>query len=77
MLSKRKGEGVAVAGNLIPAHYDRFLEELKDRIRSSQVRAALSVNRELIVLYWSIGHDILIRQKSSWRNWKRKGSEPD
>jgi predicted nuclease of restriction endonuclease-like (RecB) superfamily len=50
-------------GTLIPAHYDRFLTELKDRIRAAQVRAALSVNRELIVLYWSIGHDILIRQK--------------
>ena len=30
---------------------------------SAQVRAALSVNRELVVLYWSIGRDILNRQE--------------
>jgi len=46
----------------LPAVYDSFLQELKDRIRSAQVRAALSVNRELVVLYWSIGRDILNRQ---------------
>src|SRR6195256_7064281 len=48
----------------LPAVYDSFLQELKDRIRSAQVRAALSVNRELVVLYWSIGRDILSRQKN-------------
>jgi predicted nuclease of restriction endonuclease-like (RecB) superfamily len=47
----------------LPAVYDSFLQELKDRIRSAQVRAALSVNRELVVLYWSIGRDILNRQE--------------
>ena len=47
----------------LPAVYDSFLQELKDRIRSAQVRAALSVNRELVVLYWTIGRDILHRQK--------------
>ena len=47
----------------LPAVYDSFLQELKDRIRSAQVRAALSVNRELVALYWSIGRDILDRQK--------------
>jgi predicted nuclease of restriction endonuclease-like (RecB) superfamily len=47
-----------------PAVYDTFLQELKDRIRSAQVRAALSVNRELVVLYWSIGRDILSRQEN-------------
>ena len=48
----------------MPRVYDSFLQELKDRIRSAQIRAALSVNRELVVLYWSIGRDILIRQKN-------------
>jgi predicted nuclease of restriction endonuclease-like (RecB) superfamily len=47
----------------LPAVYDSLLQELKDRIRSAQVRAALSVNRELVVLYWTIGRDILNRQK--------------
>ena len=46
----------------LPDRYDAFLQELKERIRSAQVRAALSVNRELVLLYWGIGRDILIRQ---------------
>ena len=53
--------------NLIPPHYEHFLQELKDRIRAAQVRAALSVNRELVLLYWSIGRDILVQQdKEGW-----------
>ena len=46
-----------------PEGYESFLKDLKDRIRSAQVRAALAVNRELVLLYWSIGRDILTRQK--------------
>jgi hypothetical protein len=38
----------------LPDRYDAFLQELKERIRSAQVRASLSVNRELLLLYWSI-----------------------
>ena len=48
----------------VPPQYESFLQELRERIRSAQVRAALSVNRELILLYWSIGRDILSRQNS-------------
>ena len=46
-----------------PEGYEPFLKDLKERIRTAQVRAALAVNRELVLLYWSIGRDILIRQK--------------
>jgi len=42
--------------------YENFLHNLKNRIRTAQVRAALSVNRELVLLYWQIGRDILSRQ---------------
>ena len=42
--------------------YRTFLAELKDRVRQAQLRAALSVNQEMILLYWSIGQDILARQ---------------
>jgi hypothetical protein len=44
-----------------PKSYPVFLAELKQRIRSARLRAALSVNRELVLLYWSIGRDILAR----------------
>jgi len=51
----------------LPDRYDAFLQELKERIRSAQVRAALSVNRELVLLYWGIGRDILSRlQSEGW-----------
>jgi len=46
-----------------PHDYPAFLAELKQRIRSARLQAALSVNRELILLYWSIGRDILLRQQ--------------
>jgi predicted nuclease of restriction endonuclease-like (RecB) superfamily len=43
--------------------YDDLLRALKNRIREAQVRAAQSVNRELILLYWRIGRDLLARQQ--------------
>ncbi len=51
----------------LPSGYVEFLEDLKSRIRTAQVKAALAVNRELIQLYWSIGADIVERQRAeSW-----------
>ena len=47
----------------IPENYNSFLADLKNRIRSAQVKAALAVNRELVLLYWQIGKDILQRQE--------------
>lgn len=50
-----------------PQGYADWLGELKLRIHHAQQRAALSVNRELVLLYWQIGHDILQRQeKQGW-----------
>jgi len=46
----------------IPADYGPFLEDLKERIRSAQLKAAVAVNRELVLLYWSIGRRILAAQ---------------
>mgnify|MGYP001054299166 CR=1 FL=1 len=43
--------------------YPELLESLKARIRQTQVGAALSVNRELALLYWHIGREILQRQE--------------
>jgi hypothetical protein len=44
--------------------YDELLGQLKERIRSAQLRAAVAVNRELISLYWHIGRSIADRQKT-------------
>lgn len=43
--------------------YENLLNDLKQRIRTAQVRAALAVNQELIMLYWQIGQEILLRQQ--------------
>jgi len=46
----------------LPGSYPALLRELKQRIQQSQARASISVNRELVLLYWHIGQDILVRQ---------------
>ena len=46
-----------------PDGYSSLLAELKTRIREARFRCSLAVNRELILLYWQIGSEILARQK--------------
>ena len=46
-----------------PPDYDDFLRDLKERIRRTQIKAALAVNRELVLLYWQMGREILARQQ--------------
>lgn len=53
-----------------PEGYSDWLAELKKRIHSAQQRATLAVNRELVLLYWQIGHDILMRQAA--QGWGAK-----
>ena len=51
----------------LPGDYGAWLAELKTRIHASQQRATLAVNRELVLLYWQIGQDILVRQdREGW-----------
>ena len=49
----------------LPDGYATLLGDLKQQIRSAQIRAALSVNRELLHLYWQIGRLLVERQKNS------------
>jgi predicted nuclease of restriction endonuclease-like (RecB) superfamily len=49
--------------DLITEDYAAFLEDIKNRVANAQIKAALSVNRELVLLYWQIGREILNRQK--------------
>ncbi|RCJ41516.1 hypothetical protein A6769_00980 [Nostoc punctiforme NIES-2108] len=50
--------------------YEDFLTELKTQISSAQLRAAVAVNKELLLLYWQIGRDILNRQQQ--QGWGAK-----
>ena len=52
---------------LAPDSYAQFLADLKRRIQAAQLRASVTVNRELALLYWQIGRDILEpQQRESW-----------
>ncbi|MGB4674133.1 MAG: PDDEXK nuclease domain-containing protein, partial [Azovibrio sp.] len=53
-----------------PEGYMDWLADLKTRIHTAQQRAALAVNRELVLLYWQIGQDILARQAA--QGWGAK-----
>lgn len=54
----------------LPDDYASLLSELKTQVRTAQIRAALSVNRELVLLYWHIGQTILERQEQ--QGWGTK-----
>ena len=43
--------------------YASLLQSLKTQITQARIRAHLSVNKEMISLYWNIGNQILERQK--------------
>ncbi len=74
MATKRSGGKktalVKTSSTSVLAGYDELLRDLKARIEQAQVRAALAVNRELVLLYWSIGRDILVRQQQ--QGWGAK-----
>jgi hypothetical protein len=50
-----------------PTGYAELLRELKQKIRSAQLRASVAVNQELVLLYWRIGREIPVRQERESR----------
>lgn len=63
LTSKKKQETLYT----IPKGYKPFLKDLKTKIRSSQIKAAVRVNSTLIELYWQIGKDISnMQKKEGW-----------
>jgi predicted nuclease of restriction endonuclease-like (RecB) superfamily len=53
--------------NIISQEYTQLLTDLKARVASSRVKAALSVNKQLIVLYHHIGMQILqAQERQGW-----------
>lgn len=45
--------------------YKNWIIELKSKIRQSQIKAALAVNSQLILMYWELGQQITEKQKNS------------
>lgn len=53
-----------VTTDIHSADYRQWIVELKERIRRSQIKAAVKVNSELLHLYWQMGSDIVAKQKN-------------
>jgi predicted nuclease of restriction endonuclease-like (RecB) superfamily len=45
--------------------YRNWISELKQQIRRSQIKAAMSVNNQLILLYWDMGRQIVEKQETA------------
>jgi hypothetical protein len=52
-----------IPADSLPQGYAELLGWIKERIRSAQLRASLAINREMVLLYWQIGREILTRQE--------------
>ncbi len=50
---------------IMTSDYKHWLGELKQRIRQSQIKAAVKVNTELLQLYWQLGGEIVERQQNA------------
>lgn len=44
--------------------YKKLLLELKEKVRSSQLKAAIKVNYELLDLYWTLG-EYIVKNKNN------------
>ena len=51
-------------------YYLALLNDLKQQVRAAQVKAVLSVNREMVLLYWSMGS--AIGQQQQQEGWGSK-----
>jgi predicted nuclease of restriction endonuclease-like (RecB) superfamily len=45
--------------------YKEFIREIKIRIQSAQLKAAVSVNQTMLQLYWDLAERIIVRQQAS------------
>ena len=52
---------------VLPKDYAELLAEVKRRVREAQYQALRAVNKEMMALYWDIGH--LIAERQTGRTW--------
>jgi predicted nuclease of restriction endonuclease-like (RecB) superfamily len=50
--------------------YKNWINELKLKVRSAQIKAAIAVNKELILFYWDLGN--MLSEKIKTSNWGDK-----
>ena len=59
----KKVQRPAAQKGILPVGYHQFLLNIKKQIKLAQVKAALAVNKEMVLLYWDIGRKIYEKQK--------------
>ena len=60
---KSKSRSLAIVQQPAAQLYRRFVEGIKERIRTAQLKAALAANAQLVLHYWEIGREILASQR--------------
>jgi predicted nuclease of restriction endonuclease-like (RecB) superfamily len=45
--------------------YRNWLKELKNKIKTSQIKASISVNTEMILMYWDLGRQIVGKKENT------------
>ena len=61
---------LAKSESLLTKEYIIFFKEIKAKVLSSQLKAAVAVNSELIKLYWEIGNSVYQKQRN--KKWGSK-----
>ena len=59
---KSKSRSLAIVHQPGAQFYRQFVEGIKERIRTAQLKAALAANAELVLHHWEIGREILASQ---------------
>jgi len=53
--------------SILDQEYTHWVKDLSLRYRRAQIRAAVKVNREMLLFYWQLGHDIVsLQAESKW-----------
>lgn len=51
----------------VDAEYNQWILNLSERFKQSQIKAAFSVNSEMLQFYWSLGEDLVkLKAESKW-----------
>ena len=50
-------------GFVVTEEYKRWINDVKMRIKQSQIKASVKINYELLDLYWELGSDIVSKQE--------------
>jgi len=50
---------------IVSSEYKEWLNEIKQKFQSSQIKASIQVNSTLLEFYWNLGNEIVQKQKNS------------